>query len=108
MEPSQGPLSVVNGWPINSQDGARGEARFPGFSWCGICSRQPLRVGSSQCCDTVGFHSRHGHFSLQGIFGFHQYQVVGRHLPTEADPNPTVYRMKVWAPDAVRAKSKFW
>jgi len=44
----------------------------------------------------------------EGIFGFHQYQVVGRHLPTEADPNPTVYRMKVWAPDAVRAKSKFW
>lgn len=44
----------------------------------------------------------------QGLFKFHQYQVVGRHLPTEAEPNPTVYRMKVWAPDAVRAKSKFW
>ena len=44
----------------------------------------------------------------EGLFKFHQYQVVGRHNPTTADPNPTVYRMKVWAPDAVRAKSKFW
>jgi large subunit ribosomal protein L18Ae len=44
----------------------------------------------------------------QGAFKFHQYQVVGRHLPTEQEPNPTVYRMKVWAQDAVRAKSKFW
>jgi hypothetical protein len=34
--------------------------------------------------------------------------VVGRHLPTDAEPTPTVYRMKVWANDAVRAKSKFW
>lgn len=34
--------------------------------------------------------------------------MVGRHLPTAAEPNPTVFRMKVWAPDAVCAKSKFW
>ncbi|GFH32703.1 ribosomal_L18A domain-containing protein [Haematococcus lacustris] len=45
---------------------------------------------------------------LQGLFKFHQYQVTGRHLPTENEPTPTVYRMKVWASDAVRAKSKFW
>lgn len=45
---------------------------------------------------------------LQGNFKFHQYQVVGRHLPTAADANPTVYRMKVWAEDDVKAKSKFW
>eukprot|EP00882_Tetradesmus_deserticola_P000165 GHRQ01000186.1.p1 GENE.GHRQ01000186.1~~GHRQ01000186.1.p1 ORF type:complete len:183 (+),score=80.72 GHRQ01000186.1:35-583(+) len=44
----------------------------------------------------------------EGAFKFHQYQVVGRHLPSEQDPTPTVYRMKVWAKDAVRAKSKFW
>lgn len=44
----------------------------------------------------------------QGLFKYHQYQVVGRHNPTTAEPNPTVYRMKVWAPDAVCAKSKFW
>ena len=46
--------------------------------------------------------------ALQGSFKFHQYQVVGRHLPTAADETPTVYRMKVWAEDDVKAKSKFW
>eukprot|EP00884_Botryococcus_braunii_P000253 jgi/Botrbrau1/10228/Bobra.0362s0018.1 len=45
---------------------------------------------------------------VQGGYKFHQYQVVGRHLPTEKEPNPTLYRMKLWATDPVRAKSKFW
>eukprot|EP00899_Mesostigma_viride_P012499 jgi/Mesvir1/2124/Mv16651-RA.1 len=39
---------------------------------------------------------------------FHQYQVVGRALPTERDANPKIYRMKLWSTDEVRAKSKFW
>lgn len=30
-----------------------------------------------------------------------QYQVVGRHIPTETDPTPTVYRMKIFAPNEV-------
>ena len=45
---------------------------------------------------------------LQGGYKYHQYQVVGRHLPTEKEPEPTVYRMKLWATDPVRARSKFW
>ena len=45
---------------------------------------------------------------MQGGYKFHQYQVVGRHLPTESEPSPTVYRMKMWSTDPVRAKSKFW
>ena len=45
---------------------------------------------------------------LQGGYKYHQYQVVGRHVPTEKEPEPTIYRMKLWATDAVRAKSKFW
>jgi hypothetical protein len=49
-----------------------------------------------------------GNRALQGGYKYHQYQVVGRHLPTEKDPEPTVYRMKLWASDPVRAKSKFW
>lgn len=44
----------------------------------------------------------------QGGYKYHQYQVVGRHLPTIRDPEPTIYRMKLWASDPVRAKSKFW
>ena len=47
-------------------------------------------------------------WELQGKYKFHQYQVVGRHLPSEKEENPTVYRMKLWAEDPVRAKSKFW
>ncbi|GMN54974.1 hypothetical protein TIFTF001_024100 [Ficus carica] len=41
-------------------------------------------------------------------FRFHQYQVVGRGLPSETDEHPKIYRMKLWATNEVRAKSKFW
>ncbi|KAG6423743.1 hypothetical protein SASPL_114146 [Salvia splendens] len=41
-------------------------------------------------------------------YKFHQYQVVGRALPTETDEHPKIYRMKLWATNEVRAKSKFW
>lgn len=41
-------------------------------------------------------------------YTYRQYQVVGRHLPTEKDPNPQIYRMKLWARDDVKARSKFW
>ena len=39
---------------------------------------------------------------------YHQYQVVGRHVPTDAHPEPEVFRMKLWALDDVKARSKFW
>ncbi|XP_073299169.1 large ribosomal subunit protein eL20y-like [Primulina huaijiensis] len=41
-------------------------------------------------------------------YRFHQYQVVGRALPTEKEEHPKIYRMKLWATNEVRAKSKFW
>ena len=51
----------------------------------------------------------HFHFPLQqGGYKFHQYTVVGRHLPTAADPEPTLFRMRLWATDDARARSKFW
>ncbi|KIP09725.1 hypothetical protein PHLGIDRAFT_28839 [Phlebiopsis gigantea 11061_1 CR5-6] len=37
-----------------------------------------------------------------------EFQVVGRHLPTEADPTPKIYRMRIFAPNEVVAKSRFW
>ncbi|KAF8908564.1 60S ribosomal protein L18A [Gymnopilus junonius] len=40
--------------------------------------------------------------------GFQEYQVVGRHLPTESDPTPKIYRMRIFAPNEVVAKSRFW
>ncbi|KAH8101883.1 ribosomal L18ae/LX protein domain-containing protein [Cristinia sonorae] len=37
-----------------------------------------------------------------------EFQVVGRHLPTEAEPTPKIYRMRIFAPNEVVAKSRFW
>ncbi|EPS96483.1 hypothetical protein FOMPIDRAFT_1025390 [Fomitopsis schrenkii] len=37
-----------------------------------------------------------------------EYQVVGRHLPTESEPSPKIYRMRIFAPNEVVAKSRFW
>ena len=37
-----------------------------------------------------------------------EYQVIGRHLPTETNPTPKLYRMRIFAPNAVVAKSRFW
>ena len=37
-----------------------------------------------------------------------QYVIAGRKLPTEEDSNPTIYRMRIFASDEVRAKSRFW
>jgi large subunit ribosomal protein L18Ae len=37
-----------------------------------------------------------------------EYQVIGRKKPTDTDPSPVVYRMRLFAPDHVRAKSRFW
>lgn len=37
----------------------------------------------------------------------HYYQVVGRRLPTETDPEPEMYRMRLFAPNPVTAKSRY-
>ena len=37
-----------------------------------------------------------------------QYFVIGRGLPSEKNPNPKLYRMRVFAKNTVLAKSKFW
>lgn len=37
-----------------------------------------------------------------------EYQVIGRHLPTETNPTPKLYRMRIFAINNVVAKSRFW
>jgi large subunit ribosomal protein L18Ae len=37
-----------------------------------------------------------------------EYQVIGRRLPTEKEPNPKLYRMRLFAPNEVVAKSRYW
>ncbi|ODQ63862.1 ribosomal protein L18ae [Nadsonia fulvescens var. elongata DSM 6958] len=40
--------------------------------------------------------------------GLNEYQVIGRRLPTEHDLTPKLYRMRIFAPNTVVAKSRFW
>ena len=37
-----------------------------------------------------------------------QFYVVGRALPSESNENPELYRMRIFARDAVLARSRFW
>jgi large subunit ribosomal protein L18Ae len=37
-----------------------------------------------------------------------EYQVVGRRLPTDKEPNPQLFRMRLFASNDVVAKSRFW
>merc|ERR1711939_48412 len=37
-----------------------------------------------------------------------EYQVMGRKLPSDKDASPKLYRMRVFAPNEVVAKSRFW
>merc|ERR1719163_2411076 len=38
----------------------------------------------------------------------HQYYIVGRRLPSESTPEPTLYRLRIFAANEVLARSKFW
>lgn len=42
------------------------------------------------------------------IIQLRQYRIVGRHLVDKAHPNPPLYRMAIFAPDHIVAKSRFW
>ncbi|WVQ69387.1 uncharacterized protein L199_007604 [Kwoniella botswanensis] len=39
---------------------------------------------------------------------FTEYSVIGRTLPTETTPEPKLYRMRIFAPNEVVAKSRYW
>ncbi|KAF2211803.1 hypothetical protein CERZMDRAFT_106378 [Cercospora zeae-maydis SCOH1-5] len=43
-----------------------------------------------------------------GYKGLEEYQVIGRHLPSDANPTPKLYRMRIFAANDVVAKSRFW
>ena len=38
----------------------------------------------------------------------HEYQVVGRKNPSPVEPHPKLLRMRIFAPNKVVAKSRFW
>merc|ERR1711981_120085 len=41
-------------------------------------------------------------------YEFRQYEVIGRHVPTERDPNPKAYRIKLFTKSETQARSRFW
>ncbi|KAK9712201.1 60S ribosomal protein L20B, partial [Basidiobolus ranarum] len=38
----------------------------------------------------------------------HEYQIIGRKLPSEKEPVPRLFRMRIFAPNEVVAKSRVW
>merc|ERR1712076_14118 len=47
-------------------------------------------------------------FNMKRKGNLKQYQVVGRLLPTPKLREPSLYQMKIFAPDKCTAKSRFW
>merc|ERR1719158_1113726 len=39
---------------------------------------------------------------------FHQYEVIGRRCPTETEPEPKAYRIKLFTKNETQARSRFW
>ena len=56
---------------------------------------------------SVGFIllTNRGHFFFVQL---REYKVVGRGLPSLKVRNPTLYQMRIFAPDQATAKSRFW
>ena len=57
--------------------------------------------------DILGYMGKEGKQQIS-VKKVHQYVIVGRCKPSETDKEPKVYRMRVFAPNTVIAKSKFW
>merc|ERR1711953_730635 len=37
-----------------------------------------------------------------------EFIITGRKLPSDSNPHPSVYRVRLFAPDPIAAKSRFW
>lgn len=42
------------------------------------------------------------------VFQLKEFEVIGRKLPTEKEKVTPLYKMRIFAPDAIVAKSRFW
>merc|ERR1712031_7027 len=52
--------------------------------------------------------SAHGGTQDMVKYDYHQYEVIGRHVPTERDPQPKAYRIKLFTKNETQARSRFW
>ncbi|KAJ4987599.1 60s ribosomal protein l20 [Stagonosporopsis vannaccii] len=71
-----------------------------------------LQIARSLCLQLLELPNRSNVDPVNAILTctarFQEYQVIGRHLPSEANPTPKIYRMRIFAPNDVVAKSRFW
>lgn len=51
---------------------------------------------------------RHRRGSVFARAQLKQFVVTGRHVPTEREPTPPLYKMQIFAPNSVIAKSRYW
>lgn len=66
-----------------------------------------IRLPNEPTSDTP--HDDHHPTNDQKAMGrFQEYQIIGRKLPSEKEPQPKLYRMRIFAPNEVVAKSRFW
>merc|ERR1711967_42346 len=49
-----------------------------------------------------------GHSPSKRMTLYHQYEVIGRCCPTERDPEPKAYRIKLYTRNETQARSRFW
>ena len=45
---------------------------------------------------------------MKGLGELKEFKIIGRRVPTEKDTKPPIFRMRIFAPDVVAAKSRFW
>lgn len=60
------------------------------------------RCSCVSCCCFLSF------LSTFHIFQLKEYEIIGRALPSEKNPSPPLYKMRIFGPDEVVAKSKYW
>jgi large subunit ribosomal protein L18Ae len=41
-------------------------------------------------------------------YDYHQYEVIGRRVPSKNDPEPKAYRIKLFCKNETQARSRFW
>ncbi|KAI5355475.1 hypothetical protein L3X38_008370 [Prunus dulcis] len=87
---------------------ARGQRKKACHCHCRCCGTEPMYMYRSceqhrMLTDFEGATRRSEvGFRIWTSKEFHQYQVVGRKLPTASDEHPKTYRMKLWATNEVR------
>merc|ERR1712072_380571 len=45
---------------------------------------------------------------MKGLGELKEFKIIGRRVPTEKVAKPPLFRMRIFAPDVVAAKSRFW